>query len=131
MGRRILFGSLILLSWDLALDPAMSLVTKYWIWGTEGPYYGMPLLNLGGWYFTGLVLMAALAMLRADRWVVALPLGWLVAFYAANLVLPVGMSIAAGLWGAVAATGAALFLCWLVLRMPRTTAVQREAMVSG
>ena len=109
-----------LLSWDLALDPAMSLVTKYWIWGTEGPYYGMPLLNLFGWYVTGLALMAALAALRADGWVAALPLGWLVAFYGANLLLPLGMSLAAGLWGAVAATVAAMVLCWWLTR-PRPT----------
>ena len=113
---RVLFGSLVLLSWDLALDPAMSLVTKYWIWGTEGPYYGMPLLNLVGWYVTGMVLMAALALLGADRWIRRLPLPWLIAFYGANLLLPVGMSLVAGLWGAVAATAAALTGCWLLAR---------------
>ena len=115
-GRRILVGSLVLLSWDLALDPAMSLVTKYWIWGTAGPYYGMPLLNLVGWYTTGLALMAALAALRADGWVRTLPLRWLVLFYGANLVLPLGMSLAAGLRGAVLATVAALLLCGLATR---------------
>lgn len=111
---RVLVASLVLLSWDLALDPAMSLVTKYWIWGTEGPYYGMPLLNLFGWYVTGLALMAALAALRADEWVARLPIGWLVAFYGANLVLPLGMTLVAGLWGAVAATLIALVGCWLL-----------------
>jgi len=127
VGRRIVVGSLILLSWDLALDPAMSLVTTYWIWGTEGVYYGMPLLNLAGWYVTGLALMAALALLRTDAWVAELPVGWLLAFYGANLLLPLGMSVAAGLWGAVAATVAALVLCWLVTRVPRTAAAPRRA----
>ena len=47
--RRVLLASLVLLSWDLALDPAMSYATKYWVWGEAGPYYGMPLLNLLGW----------------------------------------------------------------------------------
>lgn len=116
VGRRILVGSLVLLSWDLALDPAMSMVTKYWVWGTEGPYYGMPLLNLVGWYVTGLALMAALAALRVDSWVAPLPVGWLVAFYGANLLLPLGMNVAAGLWGTVAATVAALVGCWAVTR---------------
>jgi hypothetical protein len=32
----------------------------------------------------------------------------MLAFYGANLLLPVGMSVAAGMWGAVAATAAAL-----------------------
>jgi uncharacterized membrane protein len=114
VAARVVAGSLVLLSWDLALDPAMSLVTKYWVWGVAGPYYGMPILNLVGWYVTGLALMIALSALRADRWIALLPLGWLVAYYGANLLLPIGMSAAAGLWGAVAATTGAMLLCWLV-----------------
>ena len=113
---RVLAGSLLLLSWDLSLDPAMSLVTSFWVWGTAGPYYGMPLLNLAGWYVTGLVLMLALTWLRTDEWVARLPLAWQVAFYGANLLLPIGMSIVAGLWGAVLATTVALGLCWLLVR---------------
>jgi putative membrane protein len=105
---RILVASLILLSWDLALDPAMSHATAYWVWGQPGAYYGMPWLNLFGWYVTGLGLMAALAALRADAWVARVPTRWMLAFYGANLLLPVGMSAAAGMWGAVAATAAAL-----------------------
>ena len=58
----IAVGSLVLLAWDLALDPAMSWITKYWVWGKEGPYYGMPLLNLFGWYVTGIALMSALLL---------------------------------------------------------------------
>lgn len=125
--RRIVVGSFVLLSWDLALDPAMSLVTTYWVWGTEGAYYGMPLLNLLGWYVTGVALMAAFVGLRVDRWVAGLPTRWLVAFYAANLLLPIGMSIAAGLWGAVAATAAALALCWWLTR--EATAARAPAIV--
>jgi uncharacterized membrane protein len=97
----ILLGSLVLLAWDLALDPAMSWVTKYWVWGSEGPYYGMPWLNLAGWYLTGLALMGALDVLRAREWSATLPSGWLLGFYAANLLLPIGMIAAAGHWFAV------------------------------
>ena len=112
---RILLASFILLVWDLVLDPAMSLVTKYWVWATPGPYYGMPLLNLLGWYVTGLALMAALAALRADAWLERIPVNWLGSFYGANLLLPLGMSAVAGHWGAllatlVAAAGVALVL---------------------
>jgi len=113
---RVLAGSLLLLSWDLSLDPAMSLVTSFWVWGTAGPYYGMPLLNLAGWYLTGVVLMLALTWLRTDEWVARLPLTWQVGFYGANLLLPLGMSMVAGLWGAVLASAAALGACWLLLR---------------
>jgi putative membrane protein len=106
--RRIALGSFILLAWDLALDPAMSSATKYWEWGEAGPYYGMPLLNLFGWYVTGVVLMGALAALKSDKWIVRLPVPWLSAFYMANLLLAIGMCAAAGLWIAVTFTIAAL-----------------------
>jgi len=116
--ERVLLASFLLLSWDLSLDPAMSHATAYWLWGETGPYYGMPLLNLFGWYVTGVVLMGALAVLRSDGWLERVPVRWMAAFYGANLLLPLGMSMAAGLWGAVAATiaalgGAAVLARWL------------------
>ena len=97
---RIVIAAGLLVSWDLALDPAMSRLMPYWIWGREGPYYGMPLLNLVGWYATGIALMAALTALRVDRWLVAVPTFPLLGIYAANLALPVVMAGAAGLWPA-------------------------------
>ena len=118
---RVVLGSFILLSWDLALDPAMSLATKYWIWGTDGPYYGMPLLNLFGWFITGVALMVVFEVMRVDHWIGALSVPWLIAYYGANLLLPVGMAIAAGLGGAVAATAIALGVAWLIARAGRST----------
>jgi uncharacterized membrane protein len=105
---RILAGSLILLAWDLALDPAMSYATRYWVWEGTGPYYGMPWLNLFGWYVTGVALMTALVALRAERWTARIGTGWWLGFYGANLLLPLGMCAAAGLWTAVLATTAVL-----------------------
>jgi uncharacterized membrane protein len=116
-GRRVLLASLVLVSWDLALDPAMSFATRYWVWGEEGPYYGMPLLNLLGWYVTGLLLMGALAALRSESWIRPLPHRWLGVFYLANLALPLGMSVAAGLWGAVAGTLLALVVSYGAARL--------------
>jgi uncharacterized membrane protein len=107
-GARVMLASLILLAWDLALDPAMSKATAYWVWARPGAYFGMPWTNLFGWYMTGLALMAALAALRAERWLDSLSVGWLGGFYVANLLLPVGMSAVSGLWGAVLTTIAVL-----------------------
>jgi uncharacterized membrane protein len=112
----VLLASFVLLSWDLALDPAMSHATAYWVWGAPGPYYGMPLLNLVGWYVTGLALMAALAAVRADGWAGRLPFGWVAGFYAANLLLPLGMILARGLWPAALVTLAALGAAALLAR---------------
>jgi uncharacterized membrane protein len=45
----ILFGTALLVAWNLLLDPAMSKVTSYWILGERDSYYGMPWMNLVGW----------------------------------------------------------------------------------
>jgi uncharacterized membrane protein len=97
---RILVAAGLLVSWDLALDPAMSRLMPYWIWGSAGPYYGMPLLNLVGWYVTGIALMSALTLLRVDHWLFLVPTPPLLGVYVANLALPVIMAAAAGLWPA-------------------------------
>jgi uncharacterized membrane protein len=57
-------GTALLVAWDLLLDPAMSKVTSYWVWGEVGRYYGMPWSNLAGWAITGLVLLALLHVCR-------------------------------------------------------------------
>ena len=98
---RVLFASALLVSWDLSLDPAMSYATRYWMWASSGSYYGMPLLNLAGWYLTGLALMSILALFRAEQWTSRMSRRWMWGFYLVNLLLPTGMNAAAGLWGAV------------------------------
>ena len=115
--RGILFGSFALLAWDLALDPAMSWATKYWVWGREGPYYGMPLLNLFGWYITGLTLMTVLAALGIERLAARIQTRWLAGFYLANLALPFGIVAAHGAWRAVAVSAAAVALCLITPAM--------------
>ncbi|HZJ01077.1 MAG TPA: carotenoid biosynthesis protein [Gemmatimonadaceae bacterium] len=112
--RRITLGSFILLAWDLALDPAMSSATKYWEWAEQGSYYGMPLLNLFGWYVTGVLLMGALALLRAESWISRLPVRWLAGFYGVNLLLALGISISAGLWLSLVLTVAAFSITIVV-----------------
>lgn len=114
--RRVLLASFVLLSWDLSLDPAMSQLTSYWVWGSTGPYYGMPWLNLFGWYVTGVALMLALVATGADAWIDRLSVRWLAAFYALNLALPLGLIVSDGAWGALAASAGALALCWMVGR---------------
>jgi uncharacterized membrane protein len=115
---RVLIGSFVLLSWDLALDPAMSHATKYWIWGdgATGPYYGMPWLNLFGWYVTGVALMIVLEARRADVWLDAIPIRWLAGFYVANLALSLGIDAAAGLSGAVVASLIPIAACVVAVR---------------
>jgi putative membrane protein len=113
---RLVAASGLLVSWDLALDPAMSHLMPYWVWGSDGPYYGMPLLNLVGWYVTGFALMSALALLKVDRWLDRVPTSSLLGIYIANLALPVVMAGAAGLWPASAVAIAPLALAAATVR---------------
>jgi uncharacterized membrane protein len=114
---RIGLGSLLLLGWDLALDPAMSEATPYWVWGERGPYYGMPLMNLFGWYVTGLVLMGVLEWRGARSWLGSVSSRWLAVYYGANLVVPLGMVVVSGMWGAAVATVALLACVWAVRQL--------------
>jgi putative membrane protein len=115
---RVLVASALLVSWDLSLDPAMSFATHYWMWGSTGAYYGMPWLNLFGWYVTGLALMAALYFVNADRWIALLSVRRMWIFFFANLALPIAMNAAAGLWGAVISSIVALAgVCILARRL--------------
>jgi uncharacterized membrane protein len=96
----ILMGTSLLVAWDLLLDPAMSKVTSYWVWGETGSYYGMPWSNLFGWGVTGLVLFFILHRVAPQ------PKGSLrfaVGVYSANYVLPLGFCMLNGYWVAVIA----------------------------
>jgi len=94
----VLFGTLLLLGWDLLLDPAMSKVTSYWLWGDKGSYYGMPWMNLVGWAMTGLVLFVLLSRLAPGPGDDA---RFALAVYAVNFALPLGFCVLNGYWMAV------------------------------
>lgn len=101
---RVLLGAAWLVAWDLALDPAMSALTPYWRWAETGPYYGMPWMNLAGWYVTGIVLLGVLDGLAGWARLDTLPTRWMVGFYGAMVLMPMGMLAAAGAWLAVIVT---------------------------
>jgi len=96
--QAVLLGTCLLVAWDLLLDPAMSRVTSYWIWGDKGNYYGMPWTNLLGWAITGFILLAMLRKLVPE------PKGDLrfsILVYFVNFLLPLGFCVLNGYWIAV------------------------------
>lgn len=108
----VLLGTTLLVAWDLLLDPAMSKVTSYWLWGDVGSYYGMPWSNLAGWGITGLVLLAVL------QWLAPQPDGSLkfaLSVYFVNFALPLGFCVLNGYWIAVFAGLATAIAAWLLL----------------
>jgi putative membrane protein len=109
---RIALASVLLVVWDLALDPAMSFLTPYWLWEQAGPFYGMPWVNLLGWLLTGLVIMTVLEGMErvGDGWSGDLSPKWAAQYYGGVLLMPLGMVTLAGLWWSTAATVGALAL---------------------
>lgn len=139
----IVLGTWLLVSWDLVLDPSMASpnlqYVHFWIWHETGPYFGMPLRNLVGWFGTGLVFIgvgrglwlsldgardhkarhvpAAMHAAVGMRMPVAVPF----VVYAINIVWSMVLSVAAGMWvTAVAAIFLSLLPAALALRRMRT-----------
>jgi putative membrane protein len=108
----ILFGTALLIAWDLLLDPAMSKVTSYWIWGEAGSYYGMPWTNLVGWGVTGLALFIILDKLAPRP---AGSVGFALSVYAVNFSLPLGFCLLNGYWVATFAAVTTAGVAWLAV----------------
>ena len=107
----IVLGTALLVAWDLLLDPAMSKVTSYWVWGEAGSYYGMPWSNLFGWGVTGLLLFIVLHRLTPNpQGTFNFPL-WV---YGINFLLPLGFCVLNQYWLAVGAGVGSVALAWLV-----------------
>lgn len=124
--RAVAFATILLVAWDLLLDPAMSKVTSYWIWGEVGAYYGMPWMNLFGWGVTGLLLFLLLYRFAPSP-VGELRFSFLI--YAINFALPFGFCILNGYWLAVCAGPAAIALGYLFFR--RSIAGRDERLVGA
>jgi len=127
---RIILAAYLLTAWDLALDPAMSFLTPYWVWENPRPFFGMPWVNVAGWMGTGLVLMAILELLRVSSWTSKLDVRWVLAYYLIVLLMPAGMLAAAGVWTPIAVTGIALFLPW-GLYLLRSASLREKGAVSA
>jgi uncharacterized membrane protein len=110
---RILVAAFLLSAWDLTLDPAMSALSPFWVWEERGIYYGSPLLNLFGWFVTGLVLMTTLELLQTRRWLYKVTEKEAYFFYGANLMLPVGLVMCSQLAGPLFVSAAAFGIVWL------------------
>lgn len=64
----IALGSVLLMAWDLALDPAMSQSPfPFWEFEEAGAFFGMPYRNLSGWVATGAVFMTVAALFWRGR----------------------------------------------------------------
>jgi putative membrane protein len=107
----IVLGTALLVAWDLLLDPAMSKVTSYWVWGETGSYYGMPWSNLFGWGVTGLVLFIILSRTAPQP---KSKLSFAIWVYVVNFALPLGFCVLNQYWVAVAAGIGSVMIAWVL-----------------
>ena len=57
-----LLASLIMVAWDLAMDPDWSTLDRAWIWQDGGRYFGVPVSNFFGWFLTAYLYYQAFAL---------------------------------------------------------------------
>jgi putative membrane protein len=102
LGWSLLLGTWLLVSWDLVLDPSMAAPNlqyiHFWIWHETGPYFGMPLRNLAGWFGTGFIFIALARLAWNERAAPRVPLAVPYAIYAINVGWSMILSVAAGMW---------------------------------
>jgi uncharacterized membrane protein len=71
LGRRVvtlpLVAGSIMVAWDLSQDPVWSTILHAWIWPHGGAYFGVPVSNFLGWYFTVYVMFQLFALYLRDR----------------------------------------------------------------
>ena len=65
--RRNLFlvpaiASLIMVMWDLCMDPIKSTIEGAWVWERGGIYHGVPISNFVGWYLTLFIIYQVFAL---------------------------------------------------------------------
>src|ERR1700682_2717165 len=60
-------GAFLMAMWDLSFDPGFSTVRHFWIWEQGGGYFGVPLTNYLGWFFTVYVFLQLFALVIRFR----------------------------------------------------------------
>src|ERR1700681_3147136 len=60
-------ASAVMVMWDLTFDPTASTIKHFWIWEQGGGYFGVPLTNYVGWFFTVYVFLQLFALFLRFR----------------------------------------------------------------
>lgn len=141
LGRwgRIAATALLMVAWDVALDPAMNEAFPFWTYSapddagllTAGLFFGMPLVNWGGWLLTSAVIAAAYEFGLGGLGRAPSPFvrTWAPPLYALNLLFPIAVCFLYGLpWAGVVGL-LALAVPMLLLRRAEGRRDERPAPV--
>ena len=70
-GRKIvlvpLAASFVMTAWDLSMDPVWADIDHAWVWQDGGSFYGVPLSNFFGWFFTVYIFYQLFALYLRNR----------------------------------------------------------------
>ena len=69
-----LVASIIMVAWDLSMDPVWSTIVHAWIWPQGGAYFGVPVVNFLGWFLTVYVFYQLFALYLVKNSAVSNPL---------------------------------------------------------
>jgi len=95
---RVLATAAFMVLWDVALDPAMNHAFPFWQYRADGVYFGMPLVNWGGWFLTSAIIALGYEKLLGGLAPApdAFVRRWGPRVYAANVLFPVGICLVFG-----------------------------------
>ena len=62
-----LIAAFAMVAWDLSMDPIWSNIVHGWIWHSGGAYFGVPVSNFLGWYFTVYLIYQSFALYLRRR----------------------------------------------------------------
>lgn len=112
--KYLLLGTIFMVLWDVALDPAMNQAFPFWTYGTDGFFFGMPLSNWCGWFAVTLVILLGYEAMRGDA---PIQNDWASWVYLLNCIFPLCISLLRDLYlpaaiGALAVACPFLLLWW-------------------
>ena len=64
-GGNYVVSALLMMLLDVAFDPKFS--TTLWMWVPPGQYYGVPIANFAGWFFTALIIFVVYRLVTKKR----------------------------------------------------------------
>jgi lycopene beta-cyclase len=117
--NKLFLAPLALVAWDLGLDPLM--VSKgFWLFTSDGMYFGVPLSNFVGWYLSGFILVWVLLRLE-PKLKTDTPRTLHLVFAVQTFLMGFGLTVFFGMPLAGLVTFVAMGLCWLQTMKPRPT----------
>jgi uncharacterized membrane protein len=108
-------GGVIMTAWDVVMDPMM-VMGGHWVWESQGPFFGIPLLNFFGWWLTTFLSFLLYLVFRSRRGETRLTFDKLaVTSYGITTLTSVIICLFGGYLGGPGLAGLFAVLPWIVL----------------